>query len=64
MKLHVEVYGPNQVMLIVDGIIIYTKTYVTTENDQIGQEHLGQEELQFCRIGRNAMMEQDAVHIG
>ena len=39
-KLHgryVEVYGPYQVMLNADGISIYTRTYVTTDSDQIGQ---------------------------
>ena len=45
-KLHgryVEVYGPYQVMLNVDGISIYTRTYVTTDSDQIGQIYLGEE---------------------
>ena len=44
-KLHeryVEVYGPYQVMLNVDGISIYTRTYVTTDSDQIGQIYLGE----------------------
>ena len=66
-KLHgryVEVYGPYQVMLNVDGISIYTRTYVTTDSDQVGQIYLGQEELKFRRIGHDAMVEQDAVHIG
>ena len=47
-KLHgryVEVSGPYQVMLNVDGISIYTRTYVTTDSDQMGQIYLGQEEL-------------------
>ena len=47
-KLHgryVEVYGPYQVMLNVDGISIYTRTYVTTDSDQMGQISLGQEKL-------------------
>ena len=38
-KLHgryLEVYGPYQVMLNVDGISIYTRTYVTTYDDQMG----------------------------
>ena len=38
-KLHgryVEVYGHYQVMLNVDGISIYTRTYVTTDSDQMG----------------------------
>ena len=51
-------------MLNVDGISIYTRTYVTTVSDQIGQIYLGQEELKVRRIGHDAMMEQDAVHIG
>ena len=66
-KLHgryLEVYGPYQVMLNVDGIGIYTRTYVTTDDDQMGQIYLGEEELKVRRIGHDAMMEQDAVHIG
>ena len=66
-KLHgryLEVYGPYQVMLNVDGISIYTRTYVTTDRDQIGQIYLGEEELKVRRIGHDATMEQDAVHIG
>ena len=66
-KLHgryLEVYGPYQVMLNVDGISIYTRTYVTTDSDQIGQIYLSEEELKVRRIGHDAMMEQDAVHIG
>ena len=65
-KLHgryLEVYGPYQVMLNVDGISIYTRTYVTTDDDQMGQIYLGEEELKVRRIGHDAMMEQDAVHI-
>ena len=66
-KLHrryVEVYGPYQVMLNVDGISIYSRTYVTTDSDQIGRIYLGEEELKVRRIGHDAMIEQDAVHIG
>ena len=66
-KLHgryVEVYGSYQVMLKVDGISIYTRTYVTTYSDQIGRIYLGEENLKVRRIGHDAMMEQDAVHIG
>ena len=59
-----EVYGPYQVMLNVDGISIYTRTYVTTDSDQMGQIHLGQEELNVRSIDHDAKMEQDAVHIG
>ena len=51
-------------MLNVDGISIYTRTYVTTESEQTGPTYLGQEELKVRRIGHDAMTEQDAVHIG
>ena len=61
---YVEVYGPSQVILNVDGISIYIRTYVTTDSDQTGQIYLGDEELKVRRIGHDAMMEQDAVHIG
>ena len=61
---YVEVYGPFQVMLNVDGISIYTMTYVTTDSDQIGRIYLGEEELKVCRIGHDAMMEEDEFHIG
>ena len=61
---YVKLYGSYQVMLNVDGISIYTRMYVTTDSDEKGQIDLGQEELKFRRIGHDAMMEQDAVHIG
>ena len=51
-------------MLNVDRINIYTRTYVTTDSDQVGQIYLGQEELKVRRIRHDVMMEQDAVHIG
>ena len=66
-KLHgryVEVHGPYQMILSDDVISIYTRTYVTTDSDQMGQIYLGQKELKVRRIGHDAMMEQDAVHIG
>ena len=51
-------------MLNVDRTGVYTKTYVTTDNDQIRQIYSGQEELKVRRIGHDAMMEHDAVYIG
>ena len=66
-KLHgryVEVYGLYQVMLHVDGISIYSRTYVTTDSDQIGQIYLGEEELKVHEIIHDAIMEQDAVDFG
>ena len=59
MKSHdfyVEVYAPNQVMLKMNGIIIYSKTNVTTDNDHIGQIYLGQKELKVRRMGHDVMM--------
>ena len=50
-RIWAEVYGPYQVMLNVDGISIYTRTYVTTDDDQMGQIYLGEEELKVRRIG-------------
>ena len=34
IRRYVEYHGPNQAMLNVDGLSIYTKTYVTRDNDQ------------------------------
>ena len=51
-------------MLNVDGISIYTRTYITTDSDQIEQIYLGEEDFKVRRIGHDAIMEQDAVHIG
>ena len=48
----------------VDGINIYTKAHVTDASDQVGWIYIGREELKLRRIGHNAMLEQDAVHIG
>ena len=45
-------------------ISFYTRTYVTTDSEQIGQIYLEEEKLKVRRIGHDAMMEQDAVHIG
>ena len=47
---YVEVYGPYQVMLYVDGISIYTKTYFSTDIDQIGQIYLGQKEGRLVEL--------------
>ena len=54
----------RQVILNVDGISIYTGTYVKTDSDKRGRIYLGQEELKVRRIGHDAMMEQNAVHLG
>ena len=61
---YIDVHGPYPILMNVDGINIYTKAHITDANDQIGQIYIGQEELKVRRIGHNAMLEQDAVHIG
>ena len=61
---YIDVHGPYPILMNVDGINIYTKAHITAANDQIGRIYIGQEELKVRRIGHNAMLEQDAVHIG
>ena len=61
---YIDVHGPYPILMNVDGINIYTKAHITDANDQIGRIYIGQEELKVRRIGHNAMLEQDAVHIG
>ena len=61
---YIDVYGPYPILMNVDGINIYTKAHITDANDQVGRIYIGQEELNVRRIGHNAMLEQDAVHIG
>ena len=48
-------------LMRVDG---HTKAHVTDASDQVGRIYIGQEELKVQRIGHNAMVEQNAVHIG
>ena len=52
---YVEVYGPYQVMLNVDGISIYTRTNVTTDSDQIGHYPL------FISVSVNTGMRLDSA---
>ena len=61
---YIDVHGPYPILMNVDGINIYTKAHITDANDHIGRIYIGQEELKVRRIGHNAMLEQDAVHIG
>ena len=61
---HIEVHGPYLIIFNVDGINIYTKAHVTVAADHVGRIYIGREELKVRRIGHNAMLEQDAVHIG
>ena len=61
---HVEVHGPYPILMNVDGINIYTKAHVTAAADQVGRIYIGREQLKIQRIGHNATLEKDAVHIG
>ena len=61
---YIEVHGPYPFLMNVDGINIYTQAHVTDASDQVGRIYIGQEELKVRRIGLNAMLERDAVHIG
>ena len=61
---YIDVHGPYPILMNVDGINIYTKAHITDANDQVGRICIGKEELKVRRIGHNAMLEQDAVHIG
>ena len=48
----------------VDGIKLYTIAHVTDASDQVGRIYIGREELKVRRIGHNALLEHDALHIG
>ena len=61
---YIEVNGSYPILMNVDGNNIYTKAHLTDASDQVGLIYIGQEELKVRRIGHNAMLEQDAVHIG
>ena len=61
---YIKVHGPYPILMNVDGINIYTKTHVTDAKDQVGRTYICLEELKVRRIGHNAMLAQDAVHIG
>ena len=61
---YIKVHGPCPILMNVDDINIYTKAHVTDASDQVGRIYIGQEELKVRRNGHNAMLEQDAVHIG
>ena len=61
---YIEVHCPYPILMNVDGINIYTKAHVTDASDQVGRIYIDQEELKVRRIGHNAMLQQNAVHIG
>ena len=59
-----ENFGPHEVMLNIDGIKIYTKTMITSDEDLAGQIFVGREELNVRSIGHCAKLEEDAMHLG
>ena len=61
---YIEVHDPYPILIDLDGINIFTKAQVTDAKDQEGRIYIGREEPKVRRIGHNAMLEQDAVHIG
>ena len=61
---HIELHGPYPILMNVDGRNIYTKAHLTAAADQVGRTYIDREELKVRRNGHNAMLEQDAVHIG
>ena len=61
---YIKVHGPCPILMNVDVINIYTKAHVTDASDQVGRIYIRREELKVRRIEHNAMLEQDAVHIG
>ena len=63
-NIYTEAYGPHEVMLNIDGIIIYTKTMIICDEDLAGQIYVGKEDLKVRSIGHCAMLEEHAMHIG
>ena len=61
---YTDAYGPQEVMLNIDGIYIYTKTMITCDNDLAGQIYVGREELKVRSIGHCVKLEEDAMHLG
>ena len=61
---YIEFHGPYLILMNVDDININTKAHVTDASDQVGRIYIGREELRVRRIRHNAMLEQNAVHIG
>ena len=61
---YTEAYGQHEVMLNIDRINIYTKTMIACDEDLVGKIYVGREELKVRSIGRSAMLEEDAMHIG
>ena len=48
---YTEAYGPHEVMLIIDGVYIYTKTMITCDEHLAGQIYVGREELKVRSVG-------------
>ena len=51
-------------MLNIDEINIYTKTWITCDENLAGEIYVGRGELKIRSIGHCAMLEEDAMNIG
>ena len=60
---YTEAYGPREVILNIDEINIYKKTMIKCNEDLLGQNYVGQEELKVRSIGDCATLEEDAMHL-
>ena len=61
---YIEVYGPHEVMLKIDGNNIYTETTITCDEDLVGQIYTGRENLKVRSNGHYAMLQEDVMHLG
>ena len=61
---YTEAYGPHDVMLIIDGKNIYTKTMITCDADLAGQIYVGREDQKVKSVGHCAILEEVAMHLG
>ena len=52
---YIKVYGPNPILMNVDGINIYTMAHVTNASDEVDRIYIGQEELKVRRIGHKTI---------
>ena len=57
-------YGPQEVILKIDGVNIYTKMMITCDDDLKAQIFVGREVLEVRSIGNCTMFEEDTIHLG
>ena len=57
-------YGPQKVILNIDGVNVYTTMMVTCDDDLAAQIFVGREELEVRSIGKCTMFEEDTINLG